>query len=87
MRPRRVRFTIRSLMIAVLVVAILLSMPIRDAILLILCTMVLAIMFFCAYRLAITTNGWQRPIRAPAVKYGWNGQRRAGCGRDEARVE
>ena len=87
MRPRRVRFTIRGLMIAVLVVAILLSMPIRDAILLILCTTVLAIMFFCAYRLAITTNGWQRPIRAPVVKYSWNGQTRAGCGCDAARVE
>jgi Tfp pilus assembly protein PilE len=32
MRPRRVRFTIRGLMIAVVVVAILLSMSIRDLI-------------------------------------------------------
>jgi hypothetical protein len=32
MRPRRVRFTIRGLMIAVLVVAVLLAMPIRDRI-------------------------------------------------------
>jgi uncharacterized membrane protein len=74
MRPRRVRFTIRGLMISVLVVAVLLSVPIRDCILLILCTTVLAIMFFCAYRLAITTHGWQRTIRTPAVKYRWNGQ-------------
>jgi hypothetical protein len=59
MRPRRIRFTIRGLMIAVLVVAVLLSMPIRDLIVLILCTTVLAIMFFCGYRLAITTNGWR----------------------------
>jgi fucose permease len=59
MRPRRVRFTIRGLMIAVLVVAVLLSMAIRDLIFLILCTTVLAIMFCCAYRLAITTIGWR----------------------------
>jgi hypothetical protein len=63
MRPRRVRFTIRGLMIAVLVVAVLLSMAIRELILLILCTTVLAIMFFCAYRLAITTNGWREDSR------------------------
>ena len=87
MRPRRVRFTIRGLMIAVLVVAILLSMPVRDLILLVLCTTVLAIMFFCAYRLAITTNGWQRPIRAQAVKYSWHGQTRAGYGREAVRVD
>lgn len=59
MRPHRVRFTIRGLMIAVLVVAVLLSMPIRDLILLILCTTVLAIMFCCAYQLAIMTQGWR----------------------------
>jgi fucose permease len=59
MRPRRIRFTIRGLMIAVLVVAVLLSMSIRDLILLILCTTVLAIMFCCAYRLAIMTHGWR----------------------------
>ena len=57
MRPRRIRFTIRGLMITVLVVAALLSMAIRDLIFLILCTTILAIMFCCAYRLAITTNG------------------------------
>ncbi len=45
MRPRRVRFTIQGLMMAVLVVAVLLSMPIRDLVVLILCTTVLAIMF------------------------------------------
>jgi hypothetical protein len=59
MRPRRIRFTIRGLMITVLVVAALLSMAIRDLIFLILCTTILAIMFCCAYRLAITTNGWR----------------------------
>jgi len=59
MRPHRVRFTIRGLMIAVLVVAVLLSLPIRDLILLILCTTVLAIMFCSAYRLAIMTHGWR----------------------------
>jgi len=59
MRPRRFRFTIRDLMIAVFVVAVLLSMAVRDLIFLILCTTALAIMFCCAYRLAITTNGWR----------------------------
>jgi predicted membrane protein len=59
MRPRRVRFTIRDLMIVVLVVAVLLSMSIRDLILFIFCTTVLAIMFCCAYRLAIMTHGWR----------------------------
>jgi uncharacterized membrane protein len=59
MRPRHVRFTIRGLMIAVLVVAVLLSMPIRDLIFLMLCTTVLAIMYYCAYRLAIMTHGWR----------------------------
>jgi hypothetical protein len=73
MRPRRVRFTIRSLMIAVLVVAVPLSMPIRDLILLILCTTVLAIMFYCAYRLTIMTHGW-------------GGHSHAGRGRNVERV-
>ncbi len=59
MRPRRVRLTIRGLMIAVFVVAVLLSMAIRDLIFLILCTTVLAIMYWCAYRLAIMTQGWR----------------------------
>jgi hypothetical protein len=49
MRPRSVGFTIRGLVIAVLVVAVLLSMPIRDLIFLILCTTVLAIMFCCKH--------------------------------------
>ena len=59
MQPRRVRFTIRGLMIAVLVAAVLLSMPIRDLIVLIVCTTVLAIMFCFAYRVAIMTHGWR----------------------------
>jgi hypothetical protein len=59
MRPRRVRFTIRGLMITVLFMAVLLSMAIRDLIFLILCMTVLAIMFCCAYRLAMTTDGWR----------------------------
>jgi len=73
MRPRRVRFTIRALMIAVLVVAVLLSMPIRDLIFLVLCTTILAIMFHCAYRLTIMT-------------YGWRGHSHAGRGRNLERV-
>jgi hypothetical protein len=64
MRPRRVRFTIRGLMIAVLVAAVILSMAIRDLILLILCTTVLAIMYWCAYRLAIMTQGWRGHLHA-----------------------
>jgi len=58
MRHRRVRFTIRGLMIAIFVVAVLLSMPIRDLIFLILFTTVLAVMFCCAYRLASMSHGW-----------------------------
>ncbi len=73
MRSRRVRFTIRGLMIAVLVVAVLLSMPIRDLIFLILCTTVLAIMFCFAYRLTIMTHDW-------------NGYSHAGRGRNLGRV-
>ncbi len=69
MRPRRVRFTIRGLMIAVLIVAVLLSMPIRDLVFLILCTTVLAIMFCCAYRLTIMTYGGRRHSHAGR---GWN---------------
>ena len=86
MQPRRVRFTIRGLMIAVLVVAVLLSMPIRDLIFLILCTTVLAIMFCCAYRLAITTNGWRghshagRGRNLERVIRSWRGQSSAGRG-------
>jgi hypothetical protein len=56
MRPRRVRFTIRGLMIAVLVVAILLSMPIRFLMFLMFNTTILAIMFRCACRLAIMNH-------------------------------
>jgi hypothetical protein len=73
MRPHRVRFTIRGLMIAVFVAAVPLSMPIRDLIFLILCTTVLAIMFCCAYRLAIMTHGWR-------------GHSHAGRGRNVERV-
>lgn len=73
MRFRRVRFTIRDLMIAVFVAAVLLSMPIRDLVFLILCTTVLAIMFRCAYRLTIMT-------------YGWRGRSHAGRGRNLERV-
>jgi len=57
MQPRRLRFTIRGLMIAVFVVAVLMSMPVRDLIFLMLCTTVLAIMFCCAYRFAIMIHG------------------------------
>jgi len=53
MRPRRVRFTIRGLMIAILVVTILLSMPISFLMFLMCYTTILAIMFRCACRLAI----------------------------------
>ncbi len=56
MRPHGLRFTIRGLMIVVLVVAVLLAMPIRDLIFLILYTTVLAIMYGCAYRLEIMTQ-------------------------------
>jgi hypothetical protein len=57
MRLRRVRFTIRGLMIAILVVAILLSMPIRSLMFLMFYTTILAIMFRCACRLAIMNHG------------------------------
>jgi hypothetical protein len=56
MRPRRVRFTIRGLMIALLVVAILLTVPIRFLMFLMFYTTILAIMFRCACRLAITNH-------------------------------
>jgi hypothetical protein len=56
MRPRPVRFTIQGLMIAVLVVAILLSMPIRDLVFLMFFTTILAVMFRCACRLAIMNH-------------------------------
>jgi hypothetical protein len=56
MRPRRVRFTIRGLMIAVLFVAILLSLPIRFLVFVVLCATILAIMFLCACRLAIVNH-------------------------------
>jgi hypothetical protein len=56
MRPRRVRFTIRGLMIAVLVVAILLSMPIGFLVFFMCYTTILAIMFRCACRLAIMNH-------------------------------
>jgi hypothetical protein len=59
MRPRHVRFTIRGLMIAVLVLAILLSMPIRDLMFLMFNTTILGIMFRCACRLAIMNHGWR----------------------------
>ena len=80
MRPRRVAFTIRDLMIAVLVVAILLSMPIRDLIFLVLCTTVLGIMYSFAYRLAIMTYGWRgysqvgRGRNLEWVIHSWRGQ-------------
>jgi hypothetical protein len=64
MRPRGIRFTIRGLMIAVLVVAILLSMPIRFLTFLMFCTTILAIMFRCACRLAIMNpSGADRSTR------------------------
>jgi hypothetical protein len=73
MRRRRVRFTIRALMIAVVVVAILLSMPIRDLMFLTFFTTVLATMFRLACRLAI-------------MNHGWRGQNGAGRCRDVERV-
>ena len=88
MRPRRVRFTIRGLMIAVLVVAILLSMPIRDAILL--DPLVRRFWPSCFF---VPIDWRSRPMvgndrfGAPVVKYSWNGQTRAGCGCDAVRVE
>jgi hypothetical protein len=72
MRSRRFRFTIRSLMIVVFVVAVLLSMPMRDLIFLILCTMILAIMYWCAYRLTVMTHGWRGHSHAGR---GWNLER------------
>jgi hypothetical protein len=56
MRPRRVRFTIRGLMITLLVVAILLAVPIRFLMFLMFYTTILAIMFRCACRMAITNH-------------------------------
>jgi hypothetical protein len=64
MRPRRVRFTILGLMIAVLVVAIFLSMPIRDLMFLMFNTTILAVMFSCACRLAIMNHGWRGRVGA-----------------------
>jgi hypothetical protein len=64
MRPRRIRFTIRGLMFAVLVAAILLSLPIRDLTFLMFFTTILAIMFRCACRLAIMNHGWRGRVRA-----------------------
>jgi hypothetical protein len=57
MRPRHVRFTIQGLMIAVLVVAILLSMPSGILMSLTVITTILAIMFRCACRLALMNHG------------------------------
>jgi hypothetical protein len=57
MRPRRLRFTIRGLMIVVLVVAILLSLPIKVLIFLVIYPAILAIMFCAACRLAIMNPG------------------------------
>jgi hypothetical protein len=57
MRPRHFRFTIRSMMIAVLVVAILLSLPIDVLIFLVIYPTILAVMFFCACRMSIIFPG------------------------------
>jgi hypothetical protein len=64
MGPRPVRFTIRGLMIAVLVVAILLSMRIGVVVFLMSYTTILAIMFRCACRLAIMNHSWRGRARA-----------------------
>ena len=80
MQPRRVRFTIRGLMFAVLVAAVLLSMPIRDLIVLIVCTTVLTIMYGSAYRLTVMTHGWRghshagRGRNLERVIHGWRGR-------------
>jgi hypothetical protein len=63
MRLRRIRFTIRDLMIAVLVVAILLSMSVRVLIFVVLYPAILAIMFRCACRLALLNLTWTRKSR------------------------
>ncbi len=64
MRPRRVRFTIRGLMIMVLVAAILLSMPTRVVMFIVFYTTSLAVMFRCACRLAMMNLGWRRRVGA-----------------------
>ena len=71
MRPRRVRFTIRGLMIAVLLVAVLLSMPVGLLLFLIFYSAILAIMFHCACRLAIMNyscaDGWRTTMSQPGT--------------------